>query len=205
MEVKLQTRPGEVSRQVRQEDASSKEPITKEERRRQVREDKIELSKEALAALRGEDPPKAEETEEETGRTEPTEKRQQEKLEELRMVRQMMDVVKEQNAQFKEQSEKQADAMKEALDKMKKCMKIAASMSKGHKVPPQDEKYLLENDPKTYMMAVMMQMMAEEKKKVKSELDDEDLEPKQENSGAEAVEAAPADAAVEISGDVSVE
>lgn len=188
MEVKLQTRPGEASRQIRQE--NGKEPVTKEERRRQVREDKIELSKEALAALRGEDPPKTEEADEETGRTEPTEKRQQEKLEELRMVRQMMDVVKEQNAQFKEQSEKQADAMKEALDKMKKCMKIAASMSKGHKVPPQDEKYLLENDPKTYMMAVMMQMMAEEKKKVKSELDDEDLEQKQETSGAEAVDAA---------------
>lgn len=141
-----------------------------------AREDTLELSPEALAFLEGQEET-AEIAPQEAGAREPLspgEKRQQAQAEKLKAAKQMLDTLRQQSAQMKEQSEKQADALKKSLDKMKKCMRIARNIGKGHKVPPQDEKYLLENDPKAYMMAIVMRMMEEEKRKVKSELDEED-------------------------------
>lgn len=154
----------------------------------QAREDRIELSQEALEHLRNQ---QQEAEQAGAGRTEPLspeEKRRQAQAEKLKAARQMVDAMRQQSAQMKEQSEKQADALKKSMDKMKKCARIARNMGKGHKVPPEDEKYLLENDPKAYMMAIILRMMEEEKDKVKSELDEEDLE--QEQSGGESVDAA---------------
>ena len=71
--------------------------------------------------------------------------------------------------------------MKESLDKMKRCSKIAKNIQKGHKVPPKDEKYLLENDPKLYMMAMALRMLEDpDNKKVKSELKKEEEEQQKE-------------------------
>ncbi len=156
-----------------------------------AREDKLELSPEALAFLEGQPESAgaagaAGDAPQEGGiqaPLSPAEKRQQAQAEKLKTAKQMLDILREQSAQMKEQNEKQAEAMKKAMDKMKKCMRIARNISKGHKVPHQDEKYLLENDPKAYMMAVMMRMMEEEKKKVKSELDEEDARNETQEAG----------------------
>lgn len=195
------------------DEQANAEPMTKAEGHRQAREDKLELSEEALAILQGKEPAKAED-EEAAGDLpvkeplSPAEKKIQDKLSAMQSMKQMLDNIKQQNAQMAEQSEKQADAMKESLEKMKRCAKIAKNIMKGHKVPPKDEKYLLEADPKLYMMAMAMRMLKEpDNKKVKSELKDE--EEQQQNEAASGVESAggevSADIAVEMGADVSVE
>lgn len=177
--------------------------------KRQQAEDKLELSEEALAALRTkEETGKAENATEDVRLKEPLsleEKKLQDKLSAMRSMKQMLQTVRQQSAQMAEQSEKQADAMKESLEKMKRCSKIAKNIQKGHKVPPKDEKYLLENDPKLYMMAMALRMLEDpDNKKVKSELKDEEEQQEAEAiPGAES--AAQADIAVEVSADVSVE
>ena len=70
--------------------------------------------------------------------------------------------------------EKQLDLMRKALDTMKKCMKIAASIIKGNKVPPEDLRYLMKNDPVGYKMALAMRRENPDPKEEKSVLDDED-------------------------------
>lgn len=180
------------------------EPVTQAEIRQQAREDKLELSEEALAVLQGKDVPGAPEEPKELS---PAEQKLKDKLEQVKTIRQMMDAVKQQSAQMAEQSEKQAKAMKEALEKMKRCSRIAKNIQKGHKVPPKDEKYLLENDPKLYMMAMALRMLEDpDNKRVKSELKDEE---EQQNGAASGVEGAdgevPADIAAGMDTDVSVE
>lgn len=183
------------------------EPLSAAEKRQQAREDRIELSKEALEYLQGQkgasEPEKAA-----SEPLSPEEKRQQAQMEKAKAVRQMLDVVRQQSAQMKEQSKKQTDALKESLDKMKRCAKIARNISKGHKVPPKDEKYLLENDPKAYMMAMALRMLEEQdNKRVKSELKDEENQRQDTGSEyadlAEGASAASVDAAADV--DVSVE
>lgn len=153
------------------------EPLSPEPE--QAREDRVELSREALEYARSQREENGEQAAEPLS---PEEKRQEAQAEKLKAAKQMLDVVRQQSAQMKEQSEKQADALKKSMDKMKKCARIARNIGKGHKVPPEDEKYLLENDPKAYMMAIVLRMMEEEKDKVKSELDEEDRE--QESAGS---------------------
>lgn len=73
-----------------------------------------------------------------------------------------------------ENKEKQLELLRKALDTMKKCMKIAASIMKGNKVPPEDLRYLMKNDPQGYKMALAMRRENPDPKKEKSVLDDED-------------------------------
>lgn len=159
--------------------ASSKapaEPLTTAEKLQQARADRLELSQEAVEFLKSqgaEDGP--EEAAAEFRSLSREEQRQLAKEDERKYVAQALAVIREQTTQIQEQAKKQTDALKEALDKMKKCAKIAHNIGKGHKVPPKDEKYLLENDPKAYMMAMVLRMLEEQdNKKVKSELKDED-------------------------------
>lgn len=172
------------------------EPMTAAEKLQQTREDRIELSKEALEYLQGQ----KEAAEPEKAASEPLtpeEKRQQAQLEKAKAVRQMLDAARLQSIQMQEQSKKQTDALKESLDKMKRCAKIAKNISKGHKVPPKDEKYLLENDPKAYMMAMALRMLEEQdNKKVKSELKDE--ENQRQEGGSEA-------AGVDVGADIGMD
>lgn len=125
-------------------------------------------------------------------------KRMAEKEKQLSAAQQLLQTLEQQNEQIREQTQKQTDALKKAMDKMKKCMKIARSIMKGNKVPREDEQYLLENDLKTYMMAMALREMKKDPKKEKSVLDKEDLENSQESS--QPVEASGAEApAAEIS------
>ena len=44
--------------------------------------------------------------------------------------------------------------LKEAMEVMKACAKIAANIRSGDKVPPEDLRYLIKHDPRLYMMAM---------------------------------------------------
>lgn len=76
---------------------------------------------------------------------------------------------------YMETEENKLDAMSEQLDIQMKCLKIAMNMMKGKKVPPEDERYLMEHDPDGYKMAIAMKnLVKEDKKECESVLDDED-------------------------------
>ena len=155
--------------------------------REKIRADRIELSKKAVDYVNGH----ASEQGEELGREEEpltkAEEHMKKKADKRKLAKQMLDAVRMQSLQMQEQSKKQTDSMQKALDKMKKCSRIAAHIQKGGKVPPEDEKYLIEHDPKLYMMAMAMRMMKKDKdKKYDSELTEEDL--RGEENSTEAVE-----------------
>lgn len=67
------------------------------------------------------------------------------------------------------------DALSQQMKIQMKCLEIAMRMMKGKKVPPEDERYLMENDPKGYKIAMAMKsFVKEDKKECKSVLDEED-------------------------------
>ena len=87
---------------------------------------------------------------------------------------------------YMETEEDKLDAMSEQLDVQMKCLKIAMNIMKGKKVPPEDERYLMENDPNGYKLAMSMKsMVKEDKKECKSVLDDEDKNGSSETGEAE--------------------
>lgn len=95
-----------------------------------------------------------------------------------------------------ESRKKQLDMLEKAMDVMRKCMKIAASIMKGNKVPPEDLKYLMENDPEGYKMALALRRDNPDPEKEKSVLDDGD------GNGGRAEGSDSAQPAPEASGDV---
>lgn len=71
--------------------------------------------------------------------------------------------------------EEQLDAMSEQLDVQMKCLKIAMNMMKGKRVPPEDERYLMEHDPEGYKLAIAMRRLPEkDDEECESVLKDED-------------------------------
>lgn len=90
--------------------------------------------------------------------------------------------------------EQEMDALAKELDVQMKCLKIAMNLMKGKKVPPEDEKYLMENDPKGYKIAIAMKaLVKEDKKECKSVLKDEDKNGEASET-SEGGESAPAEA-----------
>lgn len=85
----------------------------------------------------------------------------------------------------------EADALGEQIKTMERCHKIAARIMRGDKVPPEDERYLMENDPEGYKLALAMRQPRKHPKKWESVLKDEDKKQDQsqaaESSGEEAV------------------
>lgn len=75
-----------------------------------------------------------------------------------------------------ENSDKQVEGMKEAFEKLSKCMTIAMRILRGDYVPISDEKYLMENEPDLYKMAVTFRQEKEDAKEYESVLEDEDNE-----------------------------
>ncbi len=68
------------------------------------------------------------------------------------------------------------DALTKALKTMDNCRKIASRIMRGDKVPPQDERYLMENDPDGYKLAMACRTPKEKPKEWESVLEDEDRE-----------------------------
>ena len=93
--------------------------------------------------------------------------------------------------------EEQLDAMSEQLDVQMKCLKIALNMMKGTRVPPEDERYLMENDPDSYKLAMAARVPQKKPKKWDSVLDKEDRQGAASSGSGEASpaagEAAPVD------------
>lgn len=83
------------------------------------------------------------------------------------------------------------DALNESLKKMERCQKIASRIMRGDKVPPQDEMYLLDNDPDGYKLALACRQPKEKPKEWESVLEEEDRE-----SGSGEAEAADSGEAV---------
>lgn len=79
------------------------------------------------------------------------------------------------------------DALTKALKTMDNCRKIASRIMRGDKVPPQDERYLMENDPDGYKLALACRTPKEKPKKWESVLGEE-----QEDGSASRAEAAEA-------------
>lgn len=63
-----------------------------------------------------------------------------------------------------ESSRQQADAMKKYGEDMAKCLEIARRISEGDKVPPQDEKKLMDFNREIYMAAKSMAVMNQQNK-----------------------------------------
>lgn len=81
--------------------------------------------------------------------------------------------------------EKELDALSEQMDVQMKCLKIAMNMMKGKRVPPEDERYLMEHDPEGYKLAIAMRGIAkEDDEECESVLKDEDQNA-DETAGAE--------------------
>lgn len=72
-----------------------------------------------------------------------------------------------------EQGGSELDALEKGLKIMKKCQEIAARIMRGDKVPPQDERYLMENDPNGYKLAMAMRKPKKNPKKWDSIVDKE--------------------------------
>lgn len=68
----------------------------------------------------------------------------------------------------------EADALGEQMKTMERCHKIAARIMRGDKVPPQDERYLMLNDPDSYKLALAMRTPKRNPKKWKSVLKEEE-------------------------------
>ncbi len=68
------------------------------------------------------------------------------------------------------------DALRESLKKMERCQKIASRIMRGDKVPPQDEMYLMDNDPDGYKLALACRRPKEKPKEWESVLDEEEQE-----------------------------
>lgn len=74
----------------------------------------------------------------------------------------------------------EADALGEQMKTMERCHKIAARIMRGDKVPPQDERYLMLNDPDGYKLAMAMRTPKRNPRKWKSVLEeDKDAGPRQ--------------------------
>ncbi len=79
----------------------------------------------------------------------------------------------------------EADALGEQMKTMERCHKIAARIMRGDKVPPQDEQYLMMNDPDGYKLALAMRTPKKHPKKHESVLKDEDKTAESHDGGGE--------------------
>lgn len=96
--------------------------------------------------------------------------------------------------------EEELDALSKQLDVQQKCLKIAMNIMRGKKVPPEDERFLMENDPEGYKLAIAMRSMAkEDDEECESVLKDEDKEGEETSRAEESAptESAPAEPAPE--------
>ena len=93
--------------------------------------------------------------------------------------RKMWDEVREREQQRQSRmnakpSSGELDLLSQGLKVLELCQKIAASIMRGDKVPPKDLKFLMENDPDGYRLAMAMRRNKEDPEEVDSVLEDED-------------------------------
>lgn len=70
------------------------------------------------------------------------------------------------------------EAESEALKAQQKCLEIAMNIMRGKRVPPEDERYLMEHDPEGYKLAIVSRQLSEpDDEECESVLDEEDKNP----------------------------
>ena len=99
-------------------------------------------------------------------------------------------------------AKQQTEAAAEQWKKMAQALEIARRISKGGRVPPQDEQFLLEFSQTMYLTAKMMALLAKEHKDEDSVLEDEEQTAEEDGveaigAGAEHLEASVSDGAVD--------
>ncbi len=99
----------------------------------------------------------------------------------LEMVREQMEVAKQ-----------QAEATGEAFDQLAKCFKIAMRIMAGDLVPTKDKQFLLEKQPKLYIQATSMQRDNDDPKKHKTLLEDKKKKAEGQRSEETAAPSTPA-------------
>lgn len=99
-----------------------------------------------------------------------------------------------------ESSRQQADAMKKYGEDMAKCLEIARRISEGDKVPPQDEKKLMDFNREIYMAAKSMAVMNQQRKHKEydslwdeEEKEEQKVDPLEKAANTEISAAAPAE------------
>ena len=102
--------------------------------------------------------------------------------------RKMWDEVREREQQRQsrmnaEPSDGELDLLSQGLKVLELCEKIAASIMRGDKVPIEDLRFLMENDPEGYRLAMALRRHKEDPEEVESVLEDEE---KRDGSGEEA-------------------
>lgn len=96
----------------------------------------------------------------------------------------------------------EADALGEQMKAMERCHKIAARIMRGDKVPPEDEQYLMLNDPDGYKLAMAMRTPKRNPKKWESVLKEEEKDAKSRQAAeADGEAASSCGEAGEISGE----
>ena len=93
--------------------------------------------------------------------------------------RKMWDEVREREQQRQsrmnaEPSNSELDLLSEGLKVLELCQKIAASIMKGNNVPPEDLRFLMENDPDGYRLAMALRRNNPDPEDEESVLPDED-------------------------------
>ena len=73
-----------------------------------------------------------------------------------------------------EPADGELDLLSQGLKVLELCQKIAASIMKGDKVPLEDLRFLMENDPDGYRLAMALRRQKEDPEEVDSVLEDED-------------------------------
>lgn len=66
------------------------------------------------------------------------------------------------------------DAQMEALRVQQKCMEISRRIMAGKRVPPEDERYLMEHDPEGYKLTIALRRPPKDDEECESVLDEED-------------------------------
>ena len=110
-------------------------------------------------------------------------------VDKLTLSRQAVAFVEEQNRMWAEVREREQqrqermnakpasgelDLLSNGLRVLELCQKIAASIMKGNHVPPEDLKFLMENDPAGYRLAMAMRKHNPDPEEEESVLTDED-------------------------------
>lgn len=90
------------------------------------------------------------------------------------------------------------DHMKKEMDIMDKCARISASISAGDRVPPEDLKYLKEHDMNAYRLAMVTRKPKKDPEDKESVLSDEDKAELEGRSTESTGGTAPAEPAAEV-------
>lgn len=98
-----------------------------------------------------------------------------EKLEQQRLEQERLAQKKKQEDSHSSTEEALLDYADKTLKAMFKCQKIAARISAGDNVPPQDIKYLIKNDPSGYKLAMATRIPKPKPKDYDTVLDEEDV------------------------------